>query len=100
MADHAMPNTPIASEKAARRLLCTAGAGVGSDIGQNLTGLVAPLRVFAALMLASFALTLPGRAPVWLAACTWAPLPFLHAYRLHDANVGMLIGLVPALIGA
>ncbi len=53
------------------------------------------------LMLVNFALTLPGRAPVWLVAvCTWVGLPLLHVYALHDATWWMLIALVPTFIGA
>jgi hypothetical protein len=56
------------------------------------------------LMLVNFALTLPGRAPMTLVAIASAlPLPLAHIIAYHtlgDLNLGYLVALIPAFIGA
>src|SRR5438105_13546275 len=53
------------------------------------------------IMVAAFAVTLPGRAPMWLAGVgAGLGIPLAHAFGSGAWSGGTLVAIVPALIGA
>jgi two-component system LytT family sensor kinase len=73
--------------------------GIGAGwLDSAATGVQAPALI---LMLVAFALTLPGRAPsVLVAVLSSIGIPLVHWMRLHEANPGFVLVLIPAFIGA